>query len=170
VNVQLGATRRWRDFEQRAQYYASGREVIGTKLKLDEREGEMRFDITWDEAAHWRTITRGVVTQRRDNFSNYFGYRERRAVQELEWKPGAWLVRIEGGVRRTEFDVQEVGFGVPTPRLIEEFNAECRIERKIATRWTIFGGYTWERARSNDTIAAYTANEGLLGLRWSWEK
>jgi hypothetical protein len=28
----------------------------------------------------------------------------------------------------------------------------------------------WERNRSNEVIASYYLNEGLLGIRWSWEK
>jgi hypothetical protein len=47
---------------------------------------------------------------------------------------------------------------------------EVRLERKLSARWTLVANYSWERSRSNDAIASYTVNEGLLGARWSWDK
>jgi len=52
----------------------------------------------------------------------------------------------------------------------EEFSAQLRVERKLGERWTIYTEYNWERNRCNDPIASYNMNEGLLGVRWSWEK
>jgi hypothetical protein len=73
--------------------------------------------------------------------------------------------------KRVEFDVQTVGFGLaPPPRIKDEFLGELRVERSLGRRWTVLAGATWERTRSNDTVASYVVNEGLLGLRWSWEK
>jgi hypothetical protein len=40
----------------------------------------------------------------------------------------------------------------------------------LSPQWGVFAAYKWERWRSNDRIASYVMNEGLLGLRWSWEK
>jgi hypothetical protein len=58
----------------------------------------------------------------------------------------------------------------PPGRLKDEFVADLHIERQVAKRWTVFGGYSWERCRSNDEFASYSVNEGLLGVQWSWEK
>ena len=70
-----------------------------------------------------------------------------------------------------EFDVQTVGLGIAPPaRIKDEYNLEGRVERKLTDRWTIFAALTWERSRSNDRVASYRVNEGLLGVRWSWEK
>ena len=149
----------------------AGRELVGTELKISEREGEARFDITWDAAAQWETSTRVSVLHYRDNGSGYFNYREERIAQEFEWDAEPWLVRGGGSASRIDFGVQTVGLGISPPaRLRDEYTAELQINRTLSARWTIFCGYKWERSRSNDPVASYRVNEGLLGLRWSWEK
>lgn len=171
MELRVTGTKRWRNYADRAQFSAAGRELAGTQLKISEREAELRFDAKWDEAEHWRTITRVSGSYYRDNGSGYFSYRELKAAQEFEWRRDPWLVRLSGLARRIDFDVQTVGFGIhPPARLRDDYSAELRIEQKLAARWTIFANYTWERSRSNDRFASYVMNEGLLGLRWSWEK
>jgi hypothetical protein len=170
--ARVSGARRWRDFDSRAQFSSpAGRELPGTKLKIAEQEAELRFDIVWDEAAHWETSTRASVLHYRDNGSGYFNYREEKIAHDLEWNSEPWLVRIGGSASRIDFAAQTVGIGIEPPsRLRDEFVGELHVGRKLGTRWTIFGGYTWERSRSNDIVATYTVNEGLLGVRWSWEK
>ena len=169
--ARLSGTQRWRDFDSRAQYSSAGRELVDTHLKIAEREGEVRFDVTWDEAARWETTTRMSLLHYRDNGSGYFNYREEKIAHELEWNSEPWLVRIGGSASRIDFGVQTVGLGInPPARLRDEYAGEFHVARKLNPRWTIFGGYTWERSRSNDSIASYTVNEGLLGVRWNWEK
>lgn len=162
---------RWRNYDRRARYNTAGREIPGTELKISERELQVRFDVAWDQARRWQTTTRASLLHYRDNGSGYFNYREQRVQQELEWENEGWLVRIDGAASRIDFGVQTVGIGVAPPaRLKDEFSAELRLERKLSRRWTLLAAYTWERSRSNDTIASYRVNEGLLGMRWSWEK
>lgn len=171
LEVRVTGTQRWRNYADRAQFSAAGRELAGTQLKISEREAELRFDAKWDEAGHWRTTTRVSGSYYRDNGSGYFSYRELKAAQDFEWRRDPWLVRLSGLARRIDFDVQTVGFGIrPPARLRDDYSAELRIERKLAARWTILANYNWERSRSNDRFASYVMNEGLLGLRWSWEK
>lgn len=171
VELRFAALQRWRDYDHRARYTAAGRELAGTQLKIAEREYQLRGDITWDAAGRWRTLTRAGVMDYRDNGSGYFNFREYRAGHELEWKGDAWSARLGGEVKRIDFQVQTVGFGIaPPPRVKDEFRAELHVERKLGRSWTAIAEYTWERSRSNDAIASYVANEGLLGLRWSWEK
>ena len=67
--------------------------------------------------------------------------------------------------------MQTVGFGLaPPPRVRDEFTAELRAERQVTKRWAIFVRFEWERSRSNDPLSCYVVNEGLLGVRWSWDK
>ena len=107
----------------------------------------------------------------RDNGPGYFNFHQERIAHEIEWRSGKWLCRVVGEAKRVAFDVQTVGFGLaPPPRIKDEFLAEVRVERALGRRWTVLAGGTWERARSNDAVASYVVNEGLLGLRWSWEK
>lgn len=171
AEIRLGGEQRWRDFDTRAQYSAAGRELAGTRLKIAEDEGEVRLKLKWGRAAQWQSTTHAGFRHYRDNGSGYFNYRERKLDQEWEWSGGPWLVRLSGGARRMDFDVQTVGIGIAPPaRRREEFEARVRAERKLNARWIVFGGFSWERSRSNDTVASYVVNEGLLGVRWNWEK
>lgn len=171
VDARLMGARRWRKFDRREQYSAAGRELPGTALKIDEREFEARADLTWDEAGRWQTSTRVSLLHYRDNGSGYFNYREQRVAQDIEWRSETWLVRLGGSASRLDFGVQKAGIGLDPPaRLKDEFGAELHVERRLSVRWTLLGSYAWERSRSNDAFASYRVNEGLLGLRWSWEK
>jgi hypothetical protein len=171
LEVRLGATERWRNFDRRARYNSAGREITGTELKISEREVELRVDVAWDAAKRWLTTTRASELHYRDNGSGYFNYRERRVEQELEYRRDAWQLELSGSANRIDFGVQTVGFGVGAPpRVKDEFSAALRVERQVSPRWTLLASYSWERSRSNDRIAAYEVNEGLLGVRWAWDK
>jgi hypothetical protein len=140
-------------------------------LKISEREGEFRVNVAWDEASQWKTSTSVSLLHYRDNGSGFFNFREQKVEQEVKWTSTAWLVRVTGSAARVDFGVQTVGIGInPPARLRDEFVGECYLERKLNNRWKVFSAYTWERSRSNDPVASYTVNEGLLGMRWSWDK
>ncbi len=169
--LSVAGDERSRHYDRRAQYSVSGRELTGTLLRVNEREGEVRADVTWDAAAAWKTRTRAGTLDYRDNGSGYFNFHQRRIEQELDWEKGDWSLHIEGGAKRFEFSVQTVGLGLnPPPRVKDEFNAQAHVERKLTERWTAFVEINWERSRCNDPIASYNMNEGLLGVRWNWEK
>jgi len=169
--ISVGGTERRRDFDSRLQYSSAGRPLDGTLLRIAEREGDLRCDVTWDAAARWKTTTQVGTLHYYDNGSGFFNYHQRKLEQTLEWTTDQWLVRLDGSARRLEFEVQTVGVGVyPPARIKEEFIAQLRVERKISSRWTAFAEYDWERSRSNDPIAAYLVRRELLGAKWSWEK
>ncbi len=169
--ARLIGTERWRAFDRRAQYSAAGRELVGTSLRIAERAGEFRLDVPWGRTGAWRTRTRARVLSYRDNGSGYFDFRKRTVGQELEWKTAAWLLRLSGSAARIDYLIQTVGLGInPPARLKDEFDVSLRLERSLSKSWTAVAGFAWERGRSNDPVASYRMNEGLLGLRWSWEK
>lgn len=171
LEVRLSGLRRWRNFDSRARYNSAGRELVGTELKISEQELQLRFDAVWDEGKHWESNTRFSLLHYRDNGSGYFNYREARVEHEIEWSSDWWLVRLGGSAGRVDFGVQTVGLGIrPPARVKDEYSAELRAERKISEQWTLLAAYTWERSRSNDQLASYRVNEGLLGVRWTWEK
>lgn len=171
VEVRISASERRRKFDERAQYSLAGRELVGTELKVREREGELRLDWTIDQDGKWKSTTRLGWLRYADNGSGYFDYSQKRIVQELDWTTGDWLLRLSGTAGRIDFNVQTVGVGVDLPfRLSDDYAAELKVERKLSERWTALAAYTWERRRSNDPISSYRMNEGLLGARWSWER
>ena len=167
----VAASERQRRFDERAQYSRAGRELVGTELKVREQEGELRFDWTLDQAGQWTTNTRIGLLRYSDNGSGYFGHQRRQVAHEVEWENERWLFRLGTTVGRIDFEVQTVGVGVDLPpRLADDYSAELRVERRLNSRWTLFSAYNWERRRCNDPIASYRVNEGLLGVRWSWER
>ncbi|MSU47886.1 MAG: hypothetical protein EXS37_02130 [Opitutus sp.] len=171
VEARLELQEKWYRFDERVKYSPAGRALSGTELRIAEREGELRVDVDWDKARRWKTSTRVGVLRYRDNGSGYFSNDRKKIGHEVTWKGEAWLVRLDAIAERVEFRVQTVGIGIdPPPRIKDEVSAKLRIERKLSERWTIFARYNWERTRSNDQIASFNVNEGLLGARWSWEK
>jgi hypothetical protein len=171
IELSVAVTDRRRRFDQRPQYSLGGRPVDDTLLVVTEREREARLTLKWGAAARWRTSTRLADVDYRDNGSGYFDYRQKKLMQTLEWRGERWRVSVEAMAKRRDFDKQTVGIGVEPPaRLIDDYSAALRVERKLSAKWTVLFGYAWERSRSNDTIATYRVNEGLLGARWSWEK
>ncbi len=169
--LSLAGTERARRYDSHPQYSVSGRPLTGTLLKILEREAELRTDITWDKAEHWKTTTFAGRCDFRDNGSGYSNYREGRLEQDLDWAAGNWLIHAEGEAKHQLYAVQTVGLGLnPAPRVKDIFAAQVRVERKLGERWTLYGEFNWERNRCNDPIASYNMNEGLLGVRWNWEK
>lgn len=171
LELRLTGAERWRDFDRRNQYSSSGVEQPRTALKIAEREAEARMDLRGGPDRRWRSITRASVLHYADNGSGYFNYREKKMAQEIEWRREPWFVRAGASAGRLDFEVQRVGLGIDPPaRLKDKFSADLHVERALDVHWTIFAGYSWERSRSNDRLASYTVNEGLLGVRWSWDK
>ncbi|HUR56147.1 MAG TPA: hypothetical protein VM029_00450 [Opitutaceae bacterium] len=171
VELSIGVTDRRRRFDHRQQVKLSGLPVDDSRLVITEREWEARLDIKWDQAARWRTSTRASRTNYRDNGSGYFNYAQERITQSLEWRDDRWRVSVDALAKRRDYEHQTVGFGLqPAARVIDDYSAALRVERKVSEKWTAFCSFRWERSRSNEVVASYRVNEGLLGARWSWEK
>ncbi|MBS0633145.1 MAG: hypothetical protein JSS11_14640 [Verrucomicrobia bacterium] len=171
LEASLGEIWRERSFDHRQQYSAGGRPRPGTRLHIGEEETELSLTAKPGRAKHWKLVTRAGRLTYADNGSGYFNYREHKLAETAEWTAGDWLVRLEASARRLVYEVQTVGLGAAPPaRLKESYATELRVERKLSARWTAYAEYTWERSRSNYTLAAYLMNEGLLGVQWSWEK
>lgn len=169
--VSVAGTAGRRNYDVREQNSVSGRPLAGTQLKVAEREGELRVDATLDAAGRWKTSTRASAVRFRDNGVGYLNFHQRKITHEVEWTTDAWLVALKGSARRVEFALQTVGVGIsPAPQIRDDIAADLQIERKLSARWTVYAEYRWERNRSNDVIASYYLNEGLLGIRWNWEK
>lgn len=172
--AQLAGVRRRREYENRMLKTPAGREIRDTVLKISEQEFQGRVDIGWDKANRWRTTTTVSLLEYDDTGEGYYNYREKRVDHELEWTDERWLVRLTGTASRQDFVIQEVdssdGSPIRPKRLRDDFQATLHLERTLTSRWTALASYRWERTRSNDFFAGYRMNEGLLGLRWSWDK
>jgi hypothetical protein len=167
----VGLNSRWRDFDFRSQYSAAGRILPGTLLRTREDEADLRVVFRRNGVSPWQVALRAGLLDYRDNGSGYFDRREIQLEPEFSWRPSGWELRLRGAARRVEFGVQTVGVGLnPAPRIRDEHEVDLRVERRMRAGWSVFASFRWERARSNERIASYVVNEGLLGLRRSWEK
>src|SRR5205823_252464 len=63
LELRMTGAERWRNFVDREQFSVAGRELPETALKIRERNGEVRAEVTWDEAAKWKTATRIMVKE-----------------------------------------------------------------------------------------------------------
>ncbi len=171
VELSAGLIDRRRRYAERPQYSLGGNPRDDTLLVIAEREREARLDLTLDQAGRWKSSTRVSGLKSRDNGSGYLNYGQEKVTQSLDWRRDPWRVTVDGTARRRDYDYQTVGIGLAPPaRVIDEYSVRLRVERKISAQWTALFSYAWERSRSNDSVASYRVNEGLLGARWSWEK
>ena len=170
VELSVGATERRRHYDQRVQYTLGGR-PLSSLLAISEREHDVKLETNWGEVNRWSTVTQFGELEYDDNSTGYFNYRRKFAAQKIEWRNALWRLAFSGAAKRSDYEFQTQGSGLePPPRLKDYFEARLRLERKLGERWTLYAVYTWERSRSNDPLAEYRLNEGLLGARWSWEK
>lgn len=171
VELAIDASEVRRDFDSRTRYTIGGRPTTG-ELVVHERQLDGKATIEWGSGRHWKTVTRGGGLEYLDNGSGYLNYRQRHLGLDIDWSVGAWSMNLAGETRLKTYEVQTAGTGLaPLPALLkEEYVATARVERRFSRNWTWFGEYRWERTRSNDRINEYRLNEGLLGVRWNWEK
>ena len=162
---------RERAYARRVQYSAAGRPLLGTRLRFAETEGELSVSFRWGPGERWRTTGRMGGRRLGDNGSGYFGHREWRGEQQLEWSDDRWKIRAEAGLRELHFGVQTVGLGIDPPaRWRTELSGSLRAERHLTGDWALIAVVSQERVRSNDPLGAYRVNEGLLALRRGWER
>lgn len=172
LDLSVAFTDRHRDYDTHPQYTAFGTVANnGRVLAITEQEIEGRLDTTWGASRHWKTRVHGGRVRYRDNGAGFLNYWQRNIGVEIDWSAGKWSVETEGSAARKTYDLQTVGTGLLIfPVVKEEYMARARIERKLTEAWSIYAEFDWERTRSNDEIANYKANEGLLGVRWNWDK
>jgi hypothetical protein len=171
VALSIIGTEHRTNYDRRPRYTDTGRVDTSAVLTTREPELEGRIDITWGAKQAWKTITRVGRARYMDNGSGYLNYRQKHVAQELEWSSDRWFFHAEADAGRRNYELQTVDRGIsPPPQIKDQYTAQLRAERKLSDRWTLFAEYNWERSRSNDTIASYVVNEGLLGARWTWEK
>lgn len=169
--MSIAGTEAKNDYDTREKPLASGHLDPGTILQTRSREGEFRADYRFDAAGEWRATLRLTTERFRDNGEGYWDFRSRKIAPELEWTSGRWTVHFDGFARRVEYRVQTVGIGFsPPPRVRDDYSTHVKVERELTRRWSVYADYTWERNRSNDQVTSYSMNEGLLGVRWNWEK
>jgi hypothetical protein len=167
----VAGTERRRDYDSRDAYDALGQADTSQRLQVAEREGELRLQTTLDRAEEWQLVTRLSTVYFTDNSGGFLDFHSRKVTAELSWTADKWKVILEGSARRVNYDVQTVGSGFVVPHLFRDgYTAKLQVERALSERWRVYAEYNWARDRSNEAAASYSLNEGLLGIRWNWEK
>ncbi len=170
VELSIGGAERRRHYDERVQYTLGGR-PLSALLEIKEHEHDAKLETNWGEVNRWSTVTQVGELDYDDNGTGYFNYRRKFAAQKIEWRNERWRVAFHGAAKRSDYEFQTQGSGLAPPlRIKDYYETRLRVERKLGARWTVYAVYTWERSRSNDPLAEYRLNEGLLGARWSWEK
>jgi hypothetical protein len=155
-----------RKYAERNEYSASGRPLPGTKLRFEQREGELRADTRWTAGGRWHAGAAAGWFENRDRASGFFDYDQKRARLTLDWEGGRWLAVVEGEARRNDYLHQTVGAGMAPPaRISDFFETRVRVERQTAGGWTLFAENRWERNRSNEFSFSYRANTVLAGIQ-----
>ncbi len=169
LDLSVAGSRRRREFDRRPRMADFG-DLPGL-LQIRESEAEARIDTHFGTRAKWRTRTVALRREYRDNALGFLDFDQRGASQEVELSTERWLLRLDGAYRHKKYPHQTVGLGIDPPIAVrEEVSGRLRVERKLSARWTLLLEAGHERSRSNDEVASYRANEGLLGARWNWEK
>ena len=169
----LGLSAAWfearRDYRQRPQYSASGRELAGTRLSFRVRDAELKVRSAWKAAGDWSVAATAGRVENRDEASGYFDYDQKYGWLELGWHRAAWRATLNGGARHMVYLVQTVGAGIAPPaRVSDDHDATLRVERELDSRWTLFFEHHWERSRSNLNEFSYRANTALAGVQRSF--
>jgi hypothetical protein len=155
-----------RSYDQRVQYTAGGRALPGTRLRFQQRSGELKLRTGWNRAGEWTVAATAGQLENRDRASGYFDYDQKRARLELGWSRGSWRVNLDAEARRMDYLMQTVGAGIaPPPRISDDHEIILRSERDLDERWTLFGEHRWERSRSNELEFRYRANTVLAGVQ-----
>lgn len=157
---------RARQYDERTQYTAGGRELVGTHLRFRQHEGELRAAETWTGYGHWTATAVLSGVENRDGASGFFDYREKRGRLEIAWERGPWRLTAGGDAKRRDYLVQTAGIGIaPPPRVADEYEVSGRVEWQARKDWSLFAEHRWERSRSNESDFNYRANTSILGVQ-----
>jgi len=169
VTISAGGFERSRGYADRPQFTAGGRALPGTRLHFQQRGGEIKYVETWSAQGRWKLSLGGSALENRDRASGFFNYREKRGTLEVAWEAEPWRISVAGDAKRRDYLVQTAGIGISPPRRIEDdFEASGRIERKFATKWTVYLDEHWERSRSNELDFNYRANTSTIGVQYGY--
>ncbi len=158
-----------RRYAERVQYTAGGRALPRTRLRFEQRVGELKAGTGWQARGDWNVTGTVGWLENRDEASGYFDYDQKKARLELGWASGPWRVTFDGETQRMEYLIQTVGAGIAPPaRITDDHEVSLRLERQLDERWTLFAEYRWERSRSNELEFSYRANSALAGVQRSF--
>lgn len=158
-----------RNFSERTEYTAGGRELPDTHLRFTQNEAELRAKSSWLYRGKWTASVAAARFQNRDQASGYFDYDQDRGKAEVTWSNENWKTTVGGELQRANYLVQTVGTGIAPPaRVSRETGFSSRLERSFASIWTLFAEAHQEHVRSNAEEFSYLARSILAGLECSF--
>jgi hypothetical protein len=157
-----------RPYDTRPETTATGRPVPSTSLDFRQHKLEAASWHFWDEARHWRTVTKLSYRLNEDNGSGYFDYGRAQLSEQLRFRTKAWELLAEARFAHYLFDQQIVSATDRSKRQLAEFIWHLRAERQF-TKWLRgYLDFEQERSLSNQPVERYTVNTISGGVVWQF--
>ncbi len=158
-----------RDYDDRCNYTAGGRALLGTHLSFWQSGGDVNLTLLLDTNGQRRLTLSAGQTRNQDRASGYFDYRQNRSGVLLDWRAGSWRFSLDGQFKRDVFSVQTGGIGIAPPaRLSAHLQTEIRLERALSRRWSLFGTLGRDDFGGNLDEFNYIADSTSFGLRYTY--
>ena len=166
LDLRLSALQR--DYATRFQYTAGGRPILGSKLSVDQKAGELRFKIGVSSDARWAFRTKLAWLEQRDNGSSYFDYNRATLGLELGWRPGPWRFTLGADFHHYEYLTQTVWVGELESRQKDDFYGRFLTERRLTESLSWQLEAEWESSQTNDVYGTYDATSIFTGVSWTF--
>jgi hypothetical protein len=156
---------RWHDTRQARD--ADG-DWLSRRLRFDQHEFGVAWRQHWDEAQHWRTVTKVSLQRNQDNGGGYYDYLRPQFAHSLRYRAKTWEVEADGRLQFYKYDRQPIGPPGSETREKTYLRVLLRGEKSLTLRCKAFAQYEHERALSNLRFDRYDVNTISGGLRWEF--
>ena len=126
--------------------------IPDTSLVYRQQEIGAQWRHNFDEARHWRMMSKLSYMVNRDSGSGYFDYARLLFSQQLRWTNPRWEIKANARFGSYDYGVQRIG----TEPLERSYAMlDVRIERRIGKRWLLYTAAERSWNISNDPLDEY---------------
>jgi hypothetical protein len=147
---------------------ADGSRVPGTHLEFLQHEIAAGVRHHWDQAQHWRTVTRAKLERNQDNGSGYYDYWRPQLSQQIRFQTKTWQVKTEAKISYYHYDFQPISETDSSARRKTNLLLGLRGERTLFNSLKVFAEYEHDRSISNLDFDGYKANTIMAGVDWEF--
>jgi hypothetical protein len=147
---------------------SGGSLVPGTRLEFLQHEISAALRHHWDDARHWRTVTRINLERTDDNGSGYYDYWRPQLSQQVRYQEKRWQIQSEARISYYHYDFQPVSEVDSSARRKTNLLLSLRGERNVLKSLKLFAEYEHERSISNLNFDGYKVNTIIAGVDWEF--